>query len=146
MSTICGQPHLDQLDLGVGPVPWACGWLQVPRLSLAGQSGRTPQPGILLSADSDSAMAKRLPRLPHTINTIVISANVAKAFDQSSATKTAGTHATCFGLAVTTRGNEATFAIVLQRRANGLDCETIPILIDELDHFLTFWVEFGSFQ
>ncbi|MDK4340331.1 hypothetical protein QPX51_10150 [Corynebacterium pseudodiphtheriticum] len=43
--------------------------------------------------------------------------NVAKVFKHSSVTKSAGTHATSFGLAVSTRGNEATFAIVLQRRA-----------------------------
>ena len=91
----------------------------------------------MLSADSDFFTAKCVLRLSHTINTIIISVNVPKVFDQSSATKTAGTHATSFGLAVITRGNDATFTIVLHRRAHELDCETIPILIDELEHFLT---------
>ena len=61
--------------------------------------------------------------------------NVAKAFKQNSVKKPAGTHATSFGFAVSTRGNEATFAIMLQRRAYELDCETIPVFIDESDHF-----------
>ena len=109
-----------------------------PSLAFAGQSGRTHQSGSLLSADSDSFTAKRVPHLPHTINAIVISVNAAKVFEQSSVAKAAGTHATSFGLAVNRRGNEATFAIVLQRRANELDCETISKLINESDHFRRF--------
>ncbi|MDK4250705.1 hypothetical protein QPX28_10195 [Corynebacterium pseudodiphtheriticum] len=56
--------------------------------------------------------------------------NSTNAFNQHSIAKSAGTHATSFGLAVSTRGNEATFAIVLQRRAYELDCETIPVFIE----------------
>ena len=42
------------------------------------------------------------------------------------------------GLAVSTRGNEATSPVILQRGADELVCETIPVFIDESDHFLTF--------
>lgn len=54
-----------------------------------------------------------------------------KAFNQNIVTKSADTQATSVELAATSRGNEAIFAIVLQRRLNKFDCETIPILIDE---------------
>lgn len=53
-------------------------------------------------------------------------------------TKSTGTKPTGFGLAVATRGEKATFTIILYRHANELNGETTLVCIDELDHFRRF--------
>ncbi|WP_183122510.1 hypothetical protein [Corynebacterium macginleyi] len=42
-----------------------------------------------------------------------------------------------FGPPITTRGDKSTIPVIFPRLADELDRETIPVFIDEPDHFLT---------
>ncbi|OFI52468.1 hypothetical protein BKD82_07615 [Corynebacterium diphtheriae] len=110
--------------------------------TFAGYSCQTHQPGSLFTANTDTFAAKGVPHFPYTVDAVVFGMDHTDVLNQGSITQTPRTKSTSFGLTVATRGDEASFAIALQRRTDELDCETIPICINELDHFLTFWAEF----
>ena len=71
----------------------------------------------------------------HTVDTVIISMHSTHAFNQYSVTNTTSTKSMGFGLAITARGDEPTSPVMLQRLADELDRETIPVFIDASDHF-----------
>lgn len=111
-------------------------------LPFAGQVGQAHQPSSLLTANSNTVATKRVPYFPHTVDAVIVSVNLSNVLHKGSVTKTAGAQSAGFRLAVPTRGDEAAYTIIFQRRTHELDCETIPVFINETDHLLTLWGEF----
>ena len=106
-----------------------------PAFPLASNASKAHQTRGLLTPNIDAVSTKNMPDLTDAVDSVIGAMNSTYMFDQGSVAKTAGTKPASFGLAVPTRGNEATFPIALQRLADELDCETIPLFIDESDHF-----------
>ncbi|MEK0057302.1 hypothetical protein WMQ00_11365, partial [Corynebacterium sp. KPL2825] len=90
------------------------------------------------TTDIDSVTMKSMPHFPHTVDAVIIPMDSTNAFNQHSITKAASTYPTGLGLTIPTRGDEPTSAVFLQRLTDELDRETIPVFIDEPDHFRRF--------
>lgn len=80
--------------------------------------------------------------LGYAVDTVVFNVDHTNAFTKGNITEASRTQSSGFRMAAPAGGDEPSFAIILQRLADGLDCETIPVVIDEPDHFLSFGVEF----
>ena len=60
-------------------------------MPFARNTSQAHQPGGVFTIDLDSVTAESMPHFSHTIHAIVISVNVAKVYEHSSVTKSAGT-------------------------------------------------------